>query len=44
MSAIKNKKFVFQVEIKIADTKTPKTMLTECIASVFPGHSGGNYM
>ena len=37
-------KFVFQVEIKIANTKTLKTMLTGYAASVFSGYKGGNYM
>ena len=35
-----NKKSVFQVEIKIANTKTNKAMLTECIASVLYPHTG----
>ena len=35
-----NKQFVFQTKIKIADANTPKTMLTECIASVFPAIRG----
>ena len=33
------KNFVFQVEIKIAKTKIPKTMLTGYIASVLFGHT-----
>ena len=38
---LNKQKFVFKAEIKIANTKTPKTMLAGYVASVFPaGHTG----
>ena len=37
---LNKKELVFQVEIKIANTKTPETMLTEHIESVFSSHTG----
>ena len=36
-----NKQFVFLMELKIGNTNTPETMLTECIiALVFPATGG----